>query len=68
MNSEERIFSFKEYYQMNQDGELFNEIILSESKLEDKHIKLYCGQLIKLFQDSPIKSQEMFKQFLKENQ
>ena len=67
MKNKERVFNFKAYTQMNQDGEVFEEYNILESELEYKHIKLYCGQLINLFLDSPIKSQEMFKEFLKNN-
>lgn len=65
MENKERVFYFKAYTQMNQDGEVFEEYNIPESELEDKHIKLYCGELMKTFDNAPVKSQEMFKEYLK---
>jgi hypothetical protein len=67
MENKERVFYLKAYTQMNKDGEVFEEYNIPESELEDKHIKLYCGQLIKDFENSPVLAQEMFKEFLKNN-
>ena len=67
MENKERVFYLKAYTQMNKDGEVFEEYNILESELEDMHIKLFCGRLVNYYLDSPVKSQKMFKEFLKEN-
>lgn len=60
MENKERVFKITACYSMNNCIDSY----IPESKLEDKHITMFAGELIKQYQDAPEESKKLMKDYL----
>jgi len=63
MNIEQKVFKFTEWSSSANCRELY----ISESQLEEKHINLLAGEVIKQYENLPEKSREIVKKYFNDN-